>query len=624
MLSCFQYLVVLASVSVFVSAETSPQVEQECKLWLAPSSVSSEDTPKLGLFAGVDYSAEDVVGQPELGIPLMDFMEDWNRRSQLDDTTLSFLEGYLWTADYAGAKWEAEHSVVLMVPGHGVLAQYHTGDYNVDWSQSSAILRTPPETPAPGKAHPSRGAITPYYNLTITATKNIPAGMEIFANFGDVWDGNGTDVYQDRIVRADYVEADKVIDAVIEFMEKYKDKLTPELEDEILEFITRTIVGTAGGQRGKAIRSLIPAHPGKLQAVKDAGGAFNYRNPDLVKSKKWLAKHGTCVDNIKSGPSTIPEAGRGAFATRYLPEGETIAPVPMIQIPNADVFLLYEYDVDESSFKLDEPPIGHQLALNYCFGHPESNLLLMPVGSMVTLINHQPGEKANAKIQWAPNDKKWGNADWWMDIEPSELLADDTRYIGLVMEVVATRDIKEGEEIFIDYGEHWQRAWDNYMAEWKLKYDANTEWPLKASDMNVIYRDKPFKTKKELKSDPYPLGIRTACFVEWEELEDGLPRVTEKGKDIANWVGPTETKGFVGNKMFDCRVLERSEQLENGLWNYTISGDMQILNVPHSAIMFVDSAYTSDIHQEGAFRHPIGIPNDIFPQAWRDFSGDEE
>ncbi len=211
--------------TILLSAMVNAQ--SDCRLWLAPSSVSTEDAPKLGLFAGVNYSAGDVVGQPELAIPLIDFVDEWNRRNELDEMIMSFLEGFMWTTDYAGAKWESRHGTVMFIPGHGVLANYHSGDYNVDWSQSSVLLRTPPAVPEAGKAHPSRGAITPYFNLTITATQPIQAGMELFANFGEVWDGNGTDVYQDKLVRSDYKEADKLVDALLDFMEQYRDEMTP-------------------------------------------------------------------------------------------------------------------------------------------------------------------------------------------------------------------------------------------------------------------------------------------------------------------------------------------------------------------------------------------------------------
>jgi hypothetical protein len=123
-----------------------------------------------------------------------------------------------------------------------------------------------------------------------------------------------------------------------------------------------------------------------------------------------------------------------------------------------------------------------------------------------------------------------------------------------------------------------------------------------------------------LKQDPdgYPKGVQTACFVEWEEVGDGRPRVTERGKDIASWIGPKEFKDYTGAKLFECKVIDRTEKLENGSYNYTVRGEMQIENVPHAAITFVDKPYTSDINVPGAFRHPIGFPNEIFPQAWRD------
>jgi hypothetical protein len=37
------------------------------------------------------------------------------------------------------------------------------------------------------------------------------------------------------------------------------------------------------------------------------------------------------------------------------------------------------------------------------------------------------------------------------------------------------------------------------------------------------------------------------------------------------------------------------------------------------AYRMVDKPYSTDMWMEGAFRHPIGIPDDIFPDAWRGF-----
>ena len=622
MSTCYRCLA-LASTVVLVVAQQTPAekvIQQECGLWLAPSSTSSPDSPKLGLFAGIDFDVNETVGNPEIGIPLTDFVVDWNRRSGLDNNILSFLESFLWTAEHGGARHEALHSVVTFIPGHGVLSQYHSGTHNVDWSQGSVLLRTPPDVPAAGVAHPTRGAITPYFNFTITATQPIKAGMELFANFGDIWDkeNNTDDVYQEKLTRWDYVEADKVLEKVLDFMNKYRNQIKPGEDDAILDFILGKILDAAAGNRAKAVRSLIPAHPGKLQSVKDMGGTFLYRNSDLLKSKKWLAKHGTCVDNIKSGPSTIPEAGRGAFATRDLPVGTVIAPMPMLQIANKDIMNIYEMD-DNTEPILDKPPIGQQLIVNYCYGHPESNMLLMPVGSMINLMNHQPAEQANAMIRWSENPH-WGTRWDFLEQLPEELATVDFDYIGAVMEVVATRDIVAGDEIFIDYGSEWAAAWAKYMKDWEDKYKENPEqWPLKADDLKVEYRNKPFKTEQELERTPYPVGVQTVCFIEWVDVEDGRVMETKDGIGMAKWIGPVEFNRYSGLKMEVCDVLERSKQLEDGLYNYTVlTNELQIENVPHAAITFVDKPYQSDIHTMGAFRHPIIIPDSMFPQAWRD------
>ena len=38
----------------------------------------------------------------------------------------------------------------------------------------------------------------------------------------------------------------------------------------------------------------------------------------------WQEKHGQCLDNIRDGISTNPNAGRGVFANRFIPKGGQI------------------------------------------------------------------------------------------------------------------------------------------------------------------------------------------------------------------------------------------------------------------------------------------------------------
>jgi hypothetical protein len=81
------------------------------------------------------------------------------------------------------------------------------------------------------------------------------------------------------------------------------------------------------------------------------------------------------------------------------------------------------------------------------------------------------------------------------------------------------------------------------------------------------------------------------------------------------------------------RYVEVSDGIYNYNYNYSViitkpqadSTDDQmsarepilLQNVPRNAILFVDAPYSSDMFLAGAFRHSIGIPDEIFPSAWR-------
>ena len=601
-----------------------------CRLWMGPSSTSTEEEPKLGLFAGVDFDKNESIGDPEVGIPFVDFTDYWKRETQFEDATIEFLEGFLWTAEYAGAKWEGNFTTTVLAPGPGVLANYHSGTHNIDWDQKAVILRGPlAEIPA-GKEHPARSAITPYYNMTMRATQRIRAGMELFANFGDVWDGNKTeDVYGDKLTRWNYMDADKVLDKILAFMKKHESAMSREKKEQVLDFLLEKVLVAAGGKQAKVVRSLIPAHPGKLQAVKDMGGTFNYRNPDLVKTQYWLERHAVCVDTLKAGTSTIPEAGRGAFTKRSFAPNEVIAPVPLLQIASDRVLDMFEIIERGNEFVSNRLRYrGKQIVTNYAFGHPESTALFVPVSPTVTLINHGTPDKVNAQLRWSVN-KHWGNAHDMLERPINEL--PDFANLGLVMEAVALRDIKDGEEIFIDYGSLWQAAWDEYIRDYNSVMSGNG-WPLKAVDVRAEFRDKPYRTLEELDEDPYPLGVDTACFILAGEMTDGEPGRTEDGIEISIWEGPIEEE-LTGVSMYSCDIWSRAGPFENGddgsnngafnPYNYTVmahneKGTIKVVNVPHFAVLLVDDPYTSDIHMPGAFRHYIGIPDRMFPQAWRD------
>jgi hypothetical protein len=110
-----------------------------------------------------------------------------------------------------------------------------------------------------------------------------------------------------------------------------------------------------------------------------------------------------------------------------------------------------------------------QLLLNYCFGHRDSTLLLCPYVSAV--VNHAPTSNdghagvdvptANVKIVWS--NKITAHPEW-RDMPIISWAY--TNQAGLGFEYEALRDIAAGEEVFVDYGDEWQAAWDEHVANW--------------------------------------------------------------------------------------------------------------------------------------------------------------
>ena len=182
------------------------------------------------------------------------------------------------------------------------------------------------------------------------------------------------------------------------------------------------------------------------------------------KSVDWLKENGMCIDNVRVGQSTVAQAGRGSFAKRSISKGALIAPAPLLALKRDDL-VIYEADGQESKFRdvlnLEEV-VGQEILLNYCYGHPESPLLLLPYSPVVSSINHN-SQEPNAVIRW-PENPSLGDPKEWLDLHPLDVLEMSG---DLTMEVVALRDIMPGEEIFIDYGHGWEDAWKRYEEEQK-------------------------------------------------------------------------------------------------------------------------------------------------------------
>lgn len=335
---------------------------------------------------------------------------------------------------------------------------------------------------------------------------------------------------------------------------------------------------------------------------------------------EWLRQHGRCLDNVKPGVSRLQHAGRGAFATRDLDEGDVVVPVPVLVIPKREVLDLSRQRQNGTTVQTK------QLLLNYCLGHINSSILMYPYGPMVNLVNHAPSKKANVRLQWSESNELHRQGKEWIEQPVSNVKSYNRS--GLLLELVATKDIDQGEEILLDYGLDWQRAWDEHVRQWEPVQGAAKYTPSYVME-DVV---KTLRTEPELADYPYPDDVLTSCFYRYSDDKTQAERNTDS--DAVTTFHWTMNRGlFEMRNLRPCQILQRENDPKQGthftvriLNRYGLSANERlprgavhiVTQVPRRAVRFSDKLYSTDQHLENAFRHEIGIPNDVFPSQWKD------
>merc|ERR1740129_1719251 len=91
---------------------------------------------------------------------------------------------------------------------------------------------------------------------------------------------------------------------------------------------------------------------------------------------------------------------------------------------------------------------------------------------------------------------------------------------GLSLDIIATRDILPGEEIFFNYGQEWEDAWNNHAKS----FNPDMEEAYASSTLMNI-ESQPIRTIEEQKTNPYAENIITMCYYDEDvELTHGLDK----------------------------------------------------------------------------------------------------
>lgn len=606
---------------VTASTLTVITASDQCGVYLAESSTDHV----LGTFAGKSYARDDIIGSQDAIVQFVDIRSNNQELSEEDSANLEAFLGTCWSGDATAGMNEAEE-VISAVGGPCFSSTGHVGMINAVIYQPSTLLRTDTDLLKMGydeMTSPGRGAFTSYHNLTLLAVDKIQAGSEIFLDFGAEYN-QYDDVTKPNI--DDYRKMDEAMEKMVVFFNKHAKSLGEPAAKEVYEFMKKDVLDLTAEARAEAARSLLPETYQGLQAIIDVGGSALHSNPEIVKDLEWLKAEGYCQDNLVAGLSEIEHAGRAAIAARDIEKGEVVAPMPLVPIiKGRDILTMLEYDEE------DKPPIKtKQFLTNYVLEHPNSSLLFFPAGPMTSYINHN-GKKANVKMVWSTKS--------WSDVKAAQkATVDELPYFStadMIIDLVATRNIKEGEEILFDYGNDWENAWNEHVKSWKKVVKDHKMSP-SAMVLNEIYLgvgkpSKPFPTSSEESSAGD--NVQLMCHILYDEDKIERRRNQDGSRTkVYPWIShPTTGEHRLktdlavrGVNRMECIIEERTGD-ETAGYKYVvrplveISGPkILVKNVPHDVIRYVDVPYSNPQHERHAFRHSIRFPDDVFPEAWKD------
>jgi SET domain len=444
---------------------------------------------------------------------------------------------------------------------------------------------------------PGAGAFTPYYDRKSRATRSLQAGEELFIDYGENYFKTRASVYGLMPMHADYKEANTFVKTYLSFRDKafktIPKYLINELEADLWSVITNW------GFETRMLNAL-PRNHSDLEQIMAWGGTQWRHYKRSIRDMEWLEEHGQCMDNIKPGKSTIAQAGRGVFATRFIPKGGLVAPAPLIHIKDKKELVMYDVlpeSKDGLIHRNASRPVHHQLLLNYCFGHRNSTVLLSPYGLLTSLINHSPNA-ANARITWTSPDKL--RSPDWLKRHPDEWTMES--HSGLQFDFVALRDIDANEEITIDYGPEWEAAWKEHVKTWQ-KPEGADKYIVSYEMQTDLDRDVPTEDEG---------GLGETMQVYCHEIFRQINGLEESDSDYHRCRAIKRYKNPSG----ETRYLVELYYVHDEDMKSSIVVSELLFDVPRSVFHFEDTSYTRDHQRPFSFRHEMMIPDDMFPAEW--------
>lgn len=278
-------------------------------------------------------------------------------------------------------------------------------------------------------------------SLAIVATDTIQAGSELFINLNDdslnpkYRELYQTILYPNDPTSQDYLEADALVKDLFDVLPTRPDRKVGRRTGRQAAVMKRIPSVDAGPllnvyrehiqKYNPKLASLIPVDMNEARNMMEATSEKFISN---VRSLDWLQNHSLCLDGLRAEKSTFAVDSMGAFATTSVSAGDVITTIPLIATMEDDLF--------PNCFKLNDTTV------RLC---PLSDAALVQTAvEGCTEEEECPINVANAMYQFSSLNQF--NKERFNLLKGIDSLKNSVT--GLTMDIIATRDIKEGDEIF--------------------------------------------------------------------------------------------------------------------------------------------------------------------------------
>ena len=488
---------------------------------------------------------------------------------------------------------------------------------------------------------PGAGAISYAPGRDFFVDRDVVAGEELFLNYGycardPEQDPNGSHGWAATITMpADVEEAAQLIQRT--WRQRKHSKPSSPLDRIAWPVVENEYVKALLPQSSSELHDLMKDVPDTISPKELQMHVARYRGTNM-RTPGWIRSNGMCLEHMIPGPSHIPHAGQGGIAQHKITKGEIIVPAPLLHILDRNTL-----NIDHGEDHPNRNPT--QLLLNYCLGHSDTPLLLCPNTNAI-LMNHCSArhrefkqhcpQGPNAVFRWASGWDPTTAA--WQRMTIDEIAQQPGR--GLAMEVIALRSIQPGEEIYVDYGEEWEEAWFRHVKEWKPPERTIDPW-ITAAQANGEESILPAFISGDLRKSVDHPHLFTGCrywTTDWEEHEvfaEANPTWNQLSDEDLLEMYADSGNEYDGSYLrhsdrvhWPCSVLKddqdgtytvrihQSDWYEETPWHVKELPRL-LKKYPRSSIHYFVKPYHGDNHLKSAFRHPIGIPDEILPKQWK-------